>query len=100
MVILSRPHLIFTANQSVSEATETRKACSEQCILGIPLSLCMSWTEEASSALIIHCLQEGMWTEASVDLPNCRTGLSAAPEFLLAGYSTNRHCHFPGSVES
>lgn len=88
MVILSRPHLILTANQGISvnkvnKATEIREACSEQCILGISLSL--HELRGGSQLCTNHPpgLQGGMWTGASMDLPNHGAGLLATPKFLL-----------------
>lgn len=100
VVMLSRPSLKLTANQWAGEAEETRKACSEQCILGIPFS--PQELDGGSGLRTDHmsCLQGEMWTRASVALPNHRVGLSAAGEFPPECSSTDSHHDFPDSVES
>lgn len=64
MVILSRPHVILTVNQWASEATETRKASSEQRTLGIPPSLHELGQGSHLCTNSLSCLQGGMWTRA------------------------------------
>lgn len=82
-VVLSRPHLKLTAHQWAGEATETSKACSEQCILGISFSRQELDGGSQLCADHVSCLQGGMWTRASVDLPSHR-------ELLPASYSPTR----------
>lgn len=94
-VMLSRPHLKFTANQWAGEATETRGACSELCILEIPL--CLQELEGGSQLLADHvsCLQGGMWTRAPMDPAKPQSGA-----FLPVSYSPESHHEFTDSVES
>lgn len=99
MVILSRPHVILTVNQWASEATETRKASSEQRTLGIPPSLHELGRGSQLCTNSLSCLQGGMWTSLQWA---CQTtvGLLATLKFLLLCYSTDRHHKCRDHVEA